>query len=378
MYWENYFLKSGESFNHFWADYLKTEKDILFIMGIGFDFRTNVAIKEIFSKEKNGKRDVLGIRYYKNNAEVGIVSDSNVKAHLTELEDFLRNNKLAPPIYKDLIQRSEDDKNISSISATRLYERIEEFDSYSDVIVDISAMPRGIFIPLLNKLLDIFEKSSKGDSHNAKNLHVVVTENSLLDSKIYDNGTAEEATYIHGFKVLETVTTAEQKKIWLPILGEAQTDQFIKLKQSIEPVETCPILPFPSKNFRRGDNLIDEYQDFLFNDSDFEPKNIIYADESNPFQVYRLLTRTIDRYCDSFKLLNDCKIVISSLSSKLLTIGAFLAVYEAKKNKKNVGIKHVESLKHRLAEEITPDTLENILLHNNLVEIWLSGDPYES
>lgn len=124
--------------------------------------------------------------------------------------------------------------------------------------------------------------------------------------------------------------------------------------------------------------MIDEYQDYLFNDSDFEPNNILYADESNPFQVYRLLTRTIDRYCGSFKLLNDCKIVVSSLSSKLLTIGAFLAVYEAKKHRKNVGIKHVESLKHKLAEDVNMETLKEILLHNNLVEIWLSGEPYES
>jgi len=373
--WENYFLKSGPDFSGFWKSYqLTAEPDMLFIMGVGFDPRTTMAIQEIYSHKTNKTRDTVIIRYFKNEDEVVDPPKKSVVNHLHSLDTFLQSRNHNPATVKNLILRSEDDKSIASINATNLINDISFFEAYSDIVIDISAMPRGVFIPLINKALNIIDRYNKENSVK-KNLHVVVSENSRLDSIINDRGTDEESTYIHGFRIKQVDRTAEQKEVWIPILGEKQLDQYDKIKAKLNPVEICPVLPFPSENLRRGDNLIVEYQDKLFNGSDFEAKNIVYVDEANPFQVYRLVSQTINRYNQSFALLKGCKIIVSALSSKLLTMGTFLAVFEKKFEGTNVGIMHVESLGHDL-DPTYDDEKINIDKHNKMFEIWLTGEPY--
>jgi hypothetical protein len=373
--WENYFLKSGSDFSDFWKSYQQNNQlDILFIMGVGFDPRATMALQDIYAQKSSRKRHTVVIRYFKNEEEVSEPPKKSVANHLHNLETFLQGRGHQAATVKKLILRSEDDKSIASINATNLINDASFFEGYSDIVIDISAMPRGVFIPLINKALNIVDRYNQGQVEK-KNLHVVVSENSRLDSIINDRGTDEESTYIHGFRIKQIDRTAEQKEVWIPILGEKQLDQFDKIKAKLNPVEICPVLPFPSENLRRGDNLIVEYQDKLFNGSDFEAKNIVYVDEANPFQVYRLVSQTINRYNQSFALLKGCKIIVSALSSKLLTMGTFLAVFEKKNEGTNVGIMHVESLGHDLDPTYDDDKI-NIDKHNKMFEIWLTGEPY--
>lgn len=373
--WENYFMKSNGYFETFWREYQeKSNPDILFIMGMGFDPRTNLGIESIFSVKTNQRRDTILLRYFKNEEDKVSPPIKEVKNHLDRLNSFLNGAGLSTPQINDIVLRSDDDKSISSINATYIIPDFSVFEKYTDIIIDISAMPRGIFIPLINKCLDLVDQYNDNNDIK-KNLHVIVTENSLLDSFIEDRGTDESATYIHGFRIKEIGKTAEQKEVWIPILGEHQTSQFDKIKLELNPVEICPVMPFPCDDLRRGDKLIIEYQERLLNDNNVELKNIVYADESNPFQVYRLLNKTIHRYNESFKLLAGCKIIVSALSSKLLTVGAFMAAYEKKKEGLNIGIMHVESLKHELSAEYDNKKIE-IAKHNKLFEIWLAGAPY--
>jgi hypothetical protein len=373
--WENYFMKSGDDFDSFWDRYQEKNKpSILFIMGIGFDPRTNLGIETIYSRKSKELRNTIVLRYLKNDEEVSDQPKPDVKEHLDRLYGFLDNHHFPAPEVKNVVLRSEDDKSMASVNANNIIADASAFELYSDIVIDISAMPRGIFIPLINKSLALIDQYNASNAIK-KNLHIIVAENSKLDSLIHDRGTDEDASYIYGFRIKEIDRTLEQKQVWIPILGENQTKQFDKIKSELQPVEVSPILPFPSENLRRGDNLIIEFQDRLLNDSNFEIKNIVYADESNPFQVYRLLNKTIQRYNQSFELLTGCKIIVSTLSSKLLTIGAFMAIYEKRKEGNNVGIMHVESIGHSLDDSYSDQKIE-IAKHNKLFEIWLAGTPY--
>lgn len=373
--WENYFMKSGADFDDFWKKYQEAVKpDILFIMGMGFDPRTHNGIETIFSLKSKQKRDTVLLRYFKTGEDVGETPTPKIKENIDRLNTFLNQRGYPSAQEKNIILRSDDDKSIASINATYVIPDFSIFQNYSDIIIDISAMPRGIFIPLINKCLDLVD-SYNNDNAVKKNLHVIVSENSKLDGLIVDRGTDETASYIYGFRIKEIDKTEDQKEVWIPILGENQTSQFDKIKTELSPVEVCPVLPFPCENLKRGDNLMIEYQDRLLNDNNVELKNIVYVDESNPFQVYRLLTGTIKRYNESFKLLSGCKIIVSALSSKLLTVGAFMALYEKKKEGVNIGIMHVESLKHDLDPAYEDQKIE-IAKHNKLFEIWLAGAPY--
>jgi hypothetical protein len=373
--WENYFMKSDEQFETFWKFYQQNSKpDILYIMGMGFDPRTNLGIESVYSIKAKQHRDTILLRYYKTADEKNTPAPRPVQEHINRLNNFLKEMNHSAAQVRDVVLRSEDDKSIASINATYVIPDFSVFEKYTDIIIDISAMPRGIFIPLINKCLDLIDQYNV-DNSIRKNLHVIVTENARLDSYIEDRGTDETATYIHGFRIKEIGKTDEQKEVWIPLLGENQTNQYNKIKLELNPVEVCPILPFPSDDLKRGDRLIIEYQEQLLNDNNVELKNIVYADESNPFQVYRLLNKTIQRYCESFKLLSGSKIIVSALSSKLLTVGAFMAAYEKKKEGLNIGIMHVESLKNDLKPEYEAQKME-IAKHNKLFEIWLAGAPY--
>lgn len=368
-------MKSNGHFGTFWKSYQENSKpDILYIMGMGFDPRTNLGIESIYSVASTQRRDTILLRYYRTAEEKDATPTRPVQEHIDRLNTFLQGKGYPTPLVKDVVLRSDDDKSIASINATYIIPDFSVFEKYSDIVIDISAMPRGIFIPLINKCLDLVDQYNSSNAVK-KNLHVIVTENAKLDAFIEDRGTDEAATYIHGFRIKEIGKTDDQKEVWIPILGENQTNQFDKIKLELNPVEVCPILPFPCDDLRRGDKLIIEYQERLLNDNNVELKNIVYADESNPFQVYRLLNKTIHRYNDSFKLLAGCKIIVSALSSKLLTVGAFMAAYEKKKEGLNIGIMHVESLRHDLKPEYEGEKIE-IAKHNKLFEIWLAGAPY--
>jgi len=374
--WKDYFMKSDGEFHDFWKTYQEhDDRDILFIMGLGFDPRTTLGVESVFCSRTTRKRDTILLRYYKNKEDINEPPFPKVKEHVDKLAGFLTRFGFPQASEKNVLLRSDDDKSIASVNATFIIPDFSVFENYTDIVIDISAMPRGVFIPLINKCLDLVDLYNE-DNNDKKNLHVIVAENSMLDSLIEDKGTDEGASYIHGFRIKELDTTIEQKQVWIPILGENQTSQFDKIQLELNPVEVCPVLPFPCENLKRGDNLIIEYQDKLLNDNNVELKNIVYADESNPFQVYRLLNQTIQRYRDSFELLTGCKIIVSALSSKLLTMGAFMAVYEKRREGCNIGIMHVESLGHELNPVFEEKKIE-IAKHNKLFEIWLAGTPYQ-
>ncbi len=375
MRWKNYILnKKSEKCIDFWGNYLTESKDLLYIHGLGFDPRTLNGIKTIYNIDGSGKRDVLSVRYFQSQEEKdsNITSDE-VKQHETELVNFLEavNNSIRTIV--PIITRAEQ-KSIASITAHNIIENIEQINLYSDVIVDISAMPRGVFIPLLHKILKIIDNHPECKV----NLHVVVTENYLLDSKIEDEGVEQSAEFIHGLSIHDLAINQKFKEVWIAILGEKQLEQYDKIRSSVNPVSTCAILPFPSKDLRRGDDLINHYQDKLLNDRDFDVKNIIYADEQNPFQVYRLIRNTIERHSLSLNIFGGTKVIVSALSSKLLTVGAFLAVYETKsfENERKdlrIGIKHVDSISHKFVDQ---KDKQEILKSNELFHMWIAGEPY--
>ncbi len=377
MRWQNYILnRSTEVSIEFWKGYLlKQHRDILYVNGIGFDPRTLSGIENIYGIGGEGRRDVLSVRYFQSDEEQNNdVSSPIVKSHIQELEIFLKTLKNSNHEVIPLITRSEQ-KSIASIKAYNIVNTIDRIKPYSDVIVDISAMPRGIFIPLLNKLLRLIDDYKE----SVINLHVIVTENYKLDAQIEDQGVEQSAEYIHGLSIPDLTNTQDYREIWIAILGEKQLEQYESIRSSLNPVSTCAILPFPSKNLRRGDDLLVHYQDKLLNDSDFDMKNIIYADEQNPFQVYRLITKTIDRHNQSLAIFGGSKVIISALSSKLLTVGAFLAAYETKQLEKKenqnlrVGIKHVDSISHKFE---AGNNIAELLSHNQLFHMWIAGDPY--
>jgi hypothetical protein len=262
-------------------------------------------------------------------------------------------------------------------AAAFIIKDFEEIKKYTDIIIDISALPRGVYFSLIGKVLTLIDKN---ELNIKPNLFVVVTENAEMDYNIIDEGVDMEINYLHGFYGESDLSSETEKpRIWFPILGENKAthlsraySKFTETKNNL--FEICPTLPFPSNNPRRSDALIIEYHKLLFDEFGIEAQNIMYVPEQNPFEVYIKLTNAIQNYNKSLSVLNGCQASISSFSSKLLSIGTLLTAYDLK-GTIGVGVLNVD------AEGYTINNVNNLKNLNEKSELfvtWLTGEPYSN
>lgn len=369
--WRDYFLREGEHFDNFWKPFLNERKrDVLIVLGHGFDERMCHGAEKLMSLGGDGARDVALITF-----QEGPESHSNSyaeqrKANGERLENLVQGRgKIG---HRSINMYSDEGRRIGARKIVEEFSSSEEFRSYTDVVVDISALPRGLYMPLLAKLLALFDGDQKGGEQ--RNLHVIVSHSPATDTSIVEEGLEDSASYLFGFAAaaLESDSTSGQPKIWIPVLGKRQTLQLDKIHSLVSPDEICPLLPSPSQDPREGDALVIEYIDLLFDKFRVEPRNIIYAAESNPFEVYRQLMRSILHYQQALNPLGGCKVALSAMSSKLASIGVLLAAYELGRRdpKVIVGVAHVESQGYRVEQETGPAPAPT------LFTMWLSGECY--
>jgi hypothetical protein len=369
--WKDYFLREGEQFDAFWNLFLNDlKRDVLFVMGLGFDVRMCDGLDKILSLGGKGKRDVALLKF-----DEGPNSPSNIyleqrKANLARIEKLIDGRGEID--HRMIKMYSEQGRKIGARHIAENFKSSTEFHNYSDVVIDISALPRGLYMPLLSKILTLFDSDQKDNIH--RNLHVIVSHSPVVDGSIVEEGLEESASYLFGFAAatLESESTSEQPKIWIPVLGKRQQLQLERINEFVTPDEICPLLPSPAQNPREGDSILIEYRELLFDQLRVEPRNIIYAAESNPFEVYRQLMRTILDYNKSLLPLGGCKIALSAMSSKLASIGVLLAAYELDRRhpKIIVGVANVESQGYSILPQYGPQPKPT------LYTMWLSGECY--
>lgn len=372
--WQNYVLEHGAGLNQFLESHLRArERDVLFVVGKGFDPRMCLGIEALLSAGGDGKRDVLAIAFEEGESSPSVVYADLVESNWRKLQSLLGGKGTLSE--RSIKMWSEDRRRVGSRSAANVFSDISDFASFTDVVIDISSMPRNVYLPLIAKVLYLLDESPAVNSQQKPNLHVFVSEDPVLDKSIRDEEVDEAADYIHGFRGgLEMEATAGQPKVWLPLLGEDQRTQLIRIYDLVLPDEICPVLPSPSLNPRRGDDLVLEYRDLLFDLLRVEPRNFIYASERNPFEVYRQVRRTVLHYIEALAPLGGCKTVLSAISSKLMSVGALLVAYELRQQKIEIGIAHVESHGYRI------DGGPSVTIphpQSELFGLWLAGECYE-
>lgn len=203
---------------------------------------------------------------------------------------------------------------------------------------------------------------------------MLTAENANIDAGIIERGIDEDLHFPHGFGGGVELESLNLPTVWLPLLGENKSKHFEKANQHIRPDEICPLLPFPSKNPRRSDDIFKEHHGLFFDVLRIESQNIMYVPEQNPFEVYRKIVLTIRNYQDSLSVLKGCKAVISTFSSKLLSIGALLAAYECKMDVNNyVGVLNVDSQGYKIKDL---ESVKSLRDQSELFVIWLTGIPY--
>ncbi len=267
---------------------------------------------------------------------------------------------------KEIEVLNEDGMLVSSTHIRALFANLNWLQGYTDVIVDITALPTSVSFPLLGALIEI-STHRQGEVSPNFNLHCIVCENAEVDELIIAEG-GDVADYISPFRGRGGLAgVSDPINVWAPVLGKGAIPTLRKIYEMLQPAEIRPFLPFPSRNPRRGDELVSQYHLLLFNEWEVAPSGFIYADERDPFDIYRQIGALAADYSESLAPLGVANTVVSAHSSKLLSLGVLLAAFEH-----GLGVAHVEPTRYGIDE--AADDQEG----SEMFEIWLTGEAYDA
>ena len=97
-----------------------------------------------------------------------------------------------------------------------------------------------------------------------------------------------------------------------------------------------------------------------------DSRNIVYADEEDPLDLYRIILRLDDLRKPVFAETGGSMLVLSPLGSKLMALGALMAALE-----RNLPVAYLESTGYELNANM-PREVD----HPKLLHLWLEGDVY--
>jgi len=338
MLWKQYVFRRGGQVNNMW-DRLFHRRPIrlLYIAGRGFDVRAKTVLQSFVETSKSSlfsfeKAELLlvGFSGYQLSGPLKGVTDENAR----NLESLFSALGTTSTLQIDSSAAGEDDISASTALRLGLKSVLEKLSDQTDIILDVSSLPRVVYLALMTGILDKLVSRKQANNAllaNNVNFQVLVAEDAALDGKIQPGDPSNDLILIPGYSSpLQAESNNESPLVWFPILGENRVSQLTKVMKSVIPVssEVCPVLPHPSRDLRRADRLIVEYKQPLFDTMQTPPTNILYAHESHPFEAYRQLLGAMDRYRKSLDIIGGCRLVVTPLGSKLITIGAGLACFE--------------------------------------------------
>lgn len=336
----------------------------LYILGMGFDERMCEGIRrfakcqlpfdiwKIYYDEGIGSPSK---KYVKKSSENETVLDRIIAE-----KNGIRVQEKSIKFWQDDGEQTREDgrsRFVGEINASKIIKcSEEELGSYSDIIVDVSALPQAIYLCILNTLFKC--------SGTNQRLYIVANENYTTDMRIEPKQAEESAHEIQGYT--SPSDGIDGILIWYPIIGEKNLryldKYYVYLKRhSQEIAEICPVVPFPAVNVRRADDILSEYSGKLFDDWRVDKKNIIYASETNPLLVSKNLFEISENYAHALKPLGNCKFVFSAITSKLMTIGMFLAAFDLKSRGYNVSILGISNKGYTI-ERVEEKTTQNKLI----------------
>lgn len=361
MLWDRYVFRRGNGVHQLW-DRLFDDRPIklLYIAGRGFDVRAQAAMRELVSsltasgrKIESAKLVLVGFSDYELAEDIAALSEENA----TQLQNIFSAVGESKDVFIGSSSDGEDDIGASAALGVGIKAVLGEVGDQTDIVLDVSSLPRVAYLALLTNLLNRLVPNKIHGVNGASplaaggvNFQVLVAEDARLDGIIRAEDPSNDLVLIPGFMgAMHAESVRDWPLVWFPILGENRAGQLQKLMSLAEipdSAEICPVLPHPSRNPRRADDLLVEYTTPLFDTLRTPTANILHVHESNPFEAYRQLLRAMSRYRDSMMILGGCRIVVTPLGSKLVTLGAGLACFEMRpadlNAKYGVAIPHAE------------------------------------
>ena len=350
--WDPCIAHRGDQFDQFLAGYFtRPDRRAFFVTGVGFDPRSCTVADRIAS-ETIAVRALL-LREIRPNPsqDQSDRADENTHAILS---------KLADSKVETIEIFGQDGAVVGGRNIVNIL-RHQSLSHVTDVVVDISSLSAGTAFPMIRYFVELIVRAER-----QTNLHVVVVHDPILDNKIREIS-SDEPGYIHGFRGQSTLSeTDDAARLWLPQLATGMRAALARLYDFVAPHDTCPILPFPATDPRFGDRLAEEYLTEFESTWSVYARNIVYADEGDPLDLYRTLLRLYDLRMPVFAETGGSMLVLSPHGSKVMALGALMAALE-----RNLPVAYLESVGYFLTEDVGMTTVQPRILH-----FWLEGDVY--
>lgn len=344
MIWEQYVFRRGHEVEELWDQTFADKKSegrnvkLLYVTGRGFDIRAGIVLSRYVERLKasectidNAELLLVGFAGYQMSDELNALTERNE----TEIQELFADIGSSKKVWIGSDVDGEDDIS-STISLKRAADEIvNSISDQTDIVLDVSSLPRLAYLTIMLALLArIVPRGPNGKSlfANGVTFQVLAAEDALLDSQIHSEDPSSDLTFVPSYsEALQSEAQRDDPLVWFPMLGENRLGQLSKVEEVIPAwAEICPVLPHPSRNPRRGDRLLVEYDGILFGRRETPTGNIMLVNESHPFEVYRQLLGAMRRFRKTMGVLGTCRFVITPLASKLMTVGSALACFEMK------------------------------------------------
>lgn len=332
------------------AYFTQPERRILLVGGAGFDPRSTAVARRLANTE--GQIRGLFLQEQRPQPTQPLIVRANTNG------DVLRKVIPAHEMVSVKIFGS-DGAVVGGRNAAGLIGR-QDFTETTDVVVDISALSVGTAFPIIRYLV---ERSVRAPAEF--NLHLFVTHDPTIDGAITPVS-SDAPSFVHGFRGGSTLDgSAGAAKLWLPQLASGRAAALGRLHSFVDPHDTCPILPFPAIDPRAGDRLAEEFLTEFESGWSVDTRNIVYADESDPLDLYRTILRLDDLRKPVFAEVGGSLLVLSPLGSKVMALGALMAALE-----RDLPVAYLEAIGYEFQRSaITEETSE-------MIHIWLEGEVY--
>lgn len=357
--WERCVSHRGEAdVKDFCATYLPEREagKVGIIAAAGFDPRSCLIAREVAAKAKNAQ--AIFIREERPSSEPELVK--RAEANLEELAKLFPSHQVVKVNVLD-----ENNAVIGGRNIVAELQRLRMLDQlgWSDVIIDASALSVGVSFPLIRYFL---EQANAGQAPG--NVHVMIAANAMLDEAI-EPIASDSMAYVHAFRgPLALHSSTKVAKLWLPQLARGRGKILERVFRTVAPHDTLPILPFPSSSPRYADELIAEYVEEFESEWEVSPGDLVYADESDPLDLYRSVLRIHDSSSKVFAETGGAAMIVSPIGSKASGLGALMAACE-----RGMAIAYVEAVGFSV-KSLPP--AGQPCSPCDLVHVWLAGDVY--
>lgn len=340
----------------FKARWGKRDRRVVVVAGLGFDPRT-VRIPTLIGELAGGRATYVLLQENRPEPDPALVARArtNLEALQTRigaLDGEIREIEIFG-LGNAVIGGREAAKVASSLS----------LENVDDIVIDFSALSIGTSFPVAAVLIE------RGKAAGC-NVHAAVISDAAIDDAIRPLP-SEAALPVHGFQNGWRLDSQEAaSRLWLPQLAHAQGSLLERIFREVTPHDICPILPFPAKEPRRGDLLVEEYVEEIESTWEVDQRSIIYAAEDSPLDVYRTILSLDAERQPVFAGHGGSTCILSPIGSKVLAIGSLMAAVERK-----FPVLYVEAVGYvataSVLDAFPPDG-------GDLAHVWLSGEPYES